>query len=62
MISGVAEEGATFAGLGRFRTIAGVGPVYEILERSGDVLRIEVVHTGEVIDYPGADAVRDPLA
>jgi len=67
MTSGVSEESAVFrrpvelAGPGRFRTIAGVGPAYEIIEDRGDVVRIHVLHSREELDYPKDDAELDPL-
>ena len=68
MTPGVREESAAFRraveldGPGRFRTIAGVGPAYEILEDRGDFVRIHVLHSQEELDYPKADAELDPLA
>ena len=67
-MSGVGEENAAFHhavelnGPGRFRTIAGVGPAYEIIGERGDVVRIHVLHSQEELDYPKADAELDPLA
>ena len=68
MTSGVEEERAGFRraveldGPGRFRTIAGIGPAYEILEDRGDMVRIHVLHSQEELDYPKVDAELDPLA
>ena len=67
-MGGVEEEGAAFrrpidlSGPGRFRTIAGVGPAYEIVEDCGEAVRIHVLHSREELNYPKADAELDPLA
>jgi hypothetical protein len=49
-------------GPGRFRSIAGVGPMYEIIGRNALTVRIRFVHTDEEHDYPLADAELDPIA
>jgi hypothetical protein len=56
------EGNQAFAGPGRFRTFGEAGPVYEILEQSGDRLRIRIVETGEEAEYDADDAVQDPVA
>jgi len=63
----VREESAAFRhaeieGPGRFRTIAGIGPAYEITEDRGEHVRIHILHSQEELDYPKADAELDPLA
>jgi hypothetical protein len=68
MMGGLEDEGAAFrrpvafSGPGRYRTIAGVGPAYEIVEDRGESVRIHVLHSQEELDYPKADAELDPLA
>jgi hypothetical protein len=68
MTTGVEHEMAEvrrpidLAGPSRFRTIAGVGPAYEIVEDLGDYVRIHVLHSDEELEYPKADAELDPLA
>ncbi|MFT5467889.1 MAG: hypothetical protein ACI8UO_002997 [Verrucomicrobiales bacterium] len=49
--------------VGTFRTIGETGPLYEVISQavSGEV-RIEVVHSGEQLDYPADEAATDPLA
>ena len=49
--------------VGTFRTIGETGPLYEVLSVSspGDV-KIEVVHSGEIVDYPAHEAAEDPIA
>ncbi len=53
--------------LGSFRTFGPVGPTYEVLcvagaDTGSDVkLTVRVVTTGEMLDYPLADILTDPL-
>jgi hypothetical protein len=49
-------------GSGRFRSIAGVGPLYEIVGLRGATVRIRMIHNDEEHDYPLADAELDPIA
>lgn len=49
-------------GPGRFRSIAGVGPLYEIVGISDPTVRIRFIDSDEERDCPLADAERDPLA
>lgn len=66
-MSGVQEEQAEFRrpvvlqGPGRWRQIAGIGPVYEIIEDKGDFVRVRVLHNDEEFDYRKSDAELDPL-
>ncbi len=68
LMEGVEEESVEFAypivldGPGRWRRIAGIGPVYEILADRGDFVRVKVLHSDEEFDYRKADAELDPLA
>lgn len=49
--------------VGSFRTIGETGPLYEVLSVSSPgELRIEVVHSGEIVDYPTKEAAEDPIA
>ncbi len=67
-MGGVGEETVEFrrdldlTGPGRFRSIAGVGPVYEITSVGDTQVRIRMVDADEEYDYPRADAELDPLA
>jgi hypothetical protein len=68
-MDGVREEAAAFAGIdapfegrGKFRSIAGIGPVYEILQDLGDVVRVRPVDQDDTFDIPRADALLDPPA
>ena len=58
----VREDLGDFKGLRRFRTIAGVGPTYEVLSVDGQSVEACIVDTGERFTYPIADARVDPLA
>ena len=47
--------------VGTFRRIAGVGPVYEVVEPAGfGKVRICLVESGETVDCPVADVRDDP--
>jgi len=54
--------------IGQFRTFGSNGPTYHVIEPSrinedGEwLLRIEVPTSGEVVEYPYAQLVADPLA
>ena len=49
--------------VGQFRRIAGVGPAYEVLQIvNGTHARIQVVESGEEVDYPISDILLDPDA
>jgi hypothetical protein len=69
MMDEVREEPAAFVGLdapfegrGKFRSIAGVGPVYEVVQELGDVVRVRAVDEDDTFDIPRADALLDPPA
>jgi len=67
-MDGFQEEAAEFShpivleGPGRWRRIAGIGPVYEILEDKGDYVHVRVLHSDEEFDYRKSDAELDPPA
>ncbi len=68
-MDGVREEAAAFAGVdapfegrGKFRSIAGIGPVYEVLKDLGDKVRVRRVDEDGTFDIPRADALLDPPA
>jgi hypothetical protein len=67
-MDGFQEEAAEFSypimldGPGRWRRIAGIGPVYEILEDKGDFVHVKVLHSDEAFDYRKSDAELDPPA
>jgi hypothetical protein len=67
-MSGVEEEAAEFRwpiateGPTRWRSIAGIGPAYEILEERGEFVRVRVLHNDEEFDYRRCDAELDPPA
>ncbi len=67
-MEGVEEEAAEFArpivldGPSRWRRIAGIGPVYEVLEDKGDFVHVKVLHSDEEFDYRKVDAELDPPA
>jgi len=67
-MDGMEEEAAEFArpivlqGPSQWRRIAGIGPVYEILEDKGDFVRVKVLHSDEEFDYRKSDAEVDPPA
>ena len=67
-MEGVKEEAVEFSypivfdGPGRWRRIAGIGPVYEILAEKGDFVHVKVLHSDEEFAYRKADAELDPLA
>lgn len=46
----------------RFRRIAGVGPVYEVLALNGDVARVRLADADEEFDYTLAEVELDPPA
>lgn len=51
----------TTVGAAAWRTIAGCGPMYEIIADNGATVRIRLLHTDEELAYPRADAEADPL-
>ncbi len=51
-----------FTDAGRFRSIAGVGPAYEVLSANAKTVRIRMIDADEEYDYPRADAELDPRA
>jgi len=65
---GMEESSAEFArdtdfqGRGRYRSIAGIGPAYEILAVQQDTVKIRFVDADEEYDYPRLDAELDPRA
>ncbi len=67
-MGGVGEETVEFRrpidfkGPGRFRRIAGIGPVYEALEDRGDHVLVRIVDSDEEFDYRKSDAELDPPA
>ena len=68
-MGGVEEETAefrrddAFAGLDRFRRIAGTGPVYEIIAVNGQTVTAQMIDEDEkTFQYPLADARADPRA
>ena len=67
-MSGVAEEAAefrrddAFAGAHRFRRIAGIGPVYEVVEVGSERVKIRMIDEDDLIDLPRASVELDPLA
>lgn len=49
--------------IGTYRSFGTEGPVYQILRMLGDdAVRIVLVETGEELDYPLQEALRDPEA
>ena len=67
-MDGMAEEPAefrhdqAFAGSARFRRIAGIGPVYEVVDVRGDQVTARLLERDETFIYPLVDAKADPLA
>jgi len=48
---------------GTFRTFGTEGPVYQVLRKSGpDKVRIQVIESGEELDYLVSRALKDPEA
>ena len=49
--------------VGQYRTFGETGPLYRILAEEGeDKVQIEVIHSGERLEYRKDRALRDPLA
>ncbi|AQR62600.1 hypothetical protein BZG35_13800 [Brevundimonas sp. LM2] len=46
----------------RFRRIAGIGPVYEVLSIQGEVVRARKVDEDDVFEFALADVESDPVA
>ena len=67
-MDGVAEEAVefrrddVFGGLARFRRIAGIGPVYEVVEVGPERLKVRLIDQDDVFEYPRAEAELDPRA
>ncbi len=67
-MNGVREDAAefrrepTFDGLTRFRRFGEAGPLYEVLEVSGDRARIGLVESGEIVDVPVAEVLGSIVA
>ena len=67
-MTGVREDAAEFRGkdsvaaTGRFRRLAGGGPVYEIVAVHGEQVTARLIERDETFVYPLADARTDPLA
>ena len=67
-MNGVAKEAAEFrrddvlAGLNRFRRFGEAGPLYEVLEVSGDRVRIDLVESGEIADVPLSEVLESVVA
>ncbi len=67
-IDGVEEEAAEFRrpvdlfGPSRFRRVAGIGPVYEVLSIDGDLARARKVDEDEEFEFALADVESDPIA
>jgi hypothetical protein len=67
-MNGVSEESRAFQGPlaidgpARFRSIAGIGPVYEIVSVGQTTVQIRFVDEDETHEYPLADAECDPIA
>jgi hypothetical protein len=49
-------------GVERFRSIAGIGPIYEIVGVGETTVQIRFIDSDETLDYPLADAELDPVA
>ena len=67
-MGGVQEEAKefrrddVFEGANRFRRIAGIGPVYEVVEAGPERVRVRMIDEYELIDLPRATVELDPLA
>ena len=49
--------------VGSYRSFGEFGPVYQITSRvNGQKVHVVVVQTGEELDYPIEQAIRDPAA
>ena len=60
------QQGLPQGLVGTWRRFGLVGPVYEIMEKKGDLpggdslMRVRVVETGEEVDYKLTDILDDP--
>jgi hypothetical protein len=67
-MNGVAEEATefrrddVFEGAKRFRRIAGIGPIYEVVEAGSERVKVRMIDKDDLIDLPRAEVELDPLA
>jgi hypothetical protein len=67
-MGGVAEEAAefrrreVFVGTARFRRVAGIGPVYEVVQVGPDRVKVRMIDEEDVFELPRAEVELDPLA
>jgi hypothetical protein len=65
---GVEEESVEFrrpvdlATASRFRRIAGIGPVYEVLSIDGDTAKARKVDEDDIFEFALAEVESDPIA
>lgn len=64
----VAEEAAEFRrdnlfeGADRFRRFGEAGPLYEVLEVTGQRVKIDLVESGEIVHVPLAEVLESTVA